>query len=148
MASEARNLFSCRSMQVHVFATQNTEYHLRGALCVAMRDRRSGEWITEHDALGAEVTCMLARIGGQWRRHALSVRIGSVLWFERVQVTTSSIRVIRAATEHETAQYPLLGSVTMVDPPRLPPAREDQTGRQSVESAFTTVDPAWLETVQ
>lgn len=137
-------------MSVHVFATQNTEYHLRGALCVAIRDRRSGEWLTEHEALGAEVTCMLARVGGQWRRHVLSPRTGSALWFSRVQVTTSTIRTCRPATEHEIAQYLMLAGVTVVDPPRLPPAREDQTGRQmvdSVDEGFTTVDPSWLETV-
>lgn len=132
----------------HVFATHNTEYHLRGALCVAIRDRRTGEWLVEHEALGAKVTCMLARYGGQWRRHVLSPRTGSVLWFESVQVTTSAIRVCRPAADHETQQYPMLAGVTRVDPPRLPPAREDQTGRQAVDSdSFTTVDPAWLETM-
>ncbi len=135
---------------IHVFATANTEYHLRGALCVAIRDRRTGEWLTEHDALGAEVTCMLARVGGQWRRHVLSPRTGSALWFSKVQVTTSTIRACRPATNHETTQYPILAGATLVDAPTLPPAREDQTGRQTVESAdegFTMVDPAWLETV-
>ena len=144
-------MFIIDAMTVHVFATHNTEYHLRASRCVAIRDRRTGEWITEHQALGADVTCMLApQRGGGWRRHALSPRTGSVLWFQSVEVTTSTIRVARVAEEHETAQYPLLAGVTIIDPPRLlPPARDDQTGRQPTESveSFTEVDPSWLETV-
>ena len=34
-----------------VFLTRNTEYHFRDALCVAVRDRRSGEWLPGHLAL-------------------------------------------------------------------------------------------------
>ena len=64
-----------------VFATRNTEYHLRNGVCVAVRDRRSGEWHVDHPTLGAAVTHMLARRGRQWRRHALSQRIGSSLCF-------------------------------------------------------------------
>jgi hypothetical protein len=34
-----------------VFLTRNTEYHFRDALCIAVRDRRSGEWLPGHLAL-------------------------------------------------------------------------------------------------
>jgi hypothetical protein len=34
-----------------VFVTRNTEYHVRRGLCVAVRDRRSGEWLRAHLAL-------------------------------------------------------------------------------------------------
>jgi hypothetical protein len=34
-----------------VFLTRNTEYHFRDALCVAVRDRRTGEWLPGHLAL-------------------------------------------------------------------------------------------------
>jgi hypothetical protein len=34
-----------------VFYTQRTEYHLRDAECVGVRDRSSGEWIAGHAAL-------------------------------------------------------------------------------------------------
>ncbi len=34
-----------------VFMTRNTEYHFRDELCVAVRDRRSGEWLPGHLAL-------------------------------------------------------------------------------------------------
>jgi hypothetical protein len=38
-----------------VFVTRNTEYHLRRDVCVAVRDRRSGEWLRGHLALRQRV---------------------------------------------------------------------------------------------
>jgi hypothetical protein len=34
-----------------VYMTRNTEYHFRDGLCVAVRDRRTGEWLPGHLAL-------------------------------------------------------------------------------------------------
>ena len=34
-----------------VFMTRNTEYHFRDGMCVAVRDRRTGEWLPGHLAL-------------------------------------------------------------------------------------------------
>ena len=34
-----------------VFMTRNTEYHFRDGTCVAVRDRRTGEWLPGHLAL-------------------------------------------------------------------------------------------------
>jgi hypothetical protein len=42
--------------RVHkVFVTRNTEYHIRRDVCVAVRDRRSGEWLRGHLALRQRV---------------------------------------------------------------------------------------------
>lgn len=42
--------------RVHkVFVTRNTEYHIRKDVCVAVRDRRSGEWLRGHLALRQRV---------------------------------------------------------------------------------------------
>jgi hypothetical protein len=38
-----------------VFVTRNTEYHVRRDLCVAVRDRQSGEWLRAHLALRQKV---------------------------------------------------------------------------------------------
>lgn len=38
-----------------VFVTRNTEYHMRRDVCVAVRDRRSGEWLRGHLALRQRV---------------------------------------------------------------------------------------------
>ncbi len=34
-----------------MFVTKNTEYHLRGEVCVGVRDRRSGQWMRGHAAV-------------------------------------------------------------------------------------------------
>ncbi|MBX3250707.1 MAG: hypothetical protein KF901_26245 [Myxococcales bacterium] len=143
---------------VTVYATRNTEYHLRGDLCVAVRDRETLAWASSSQVLGQRVTCMVVSIRGQLRRHTLSPRIGSSLWFESVQAMTSSIRVIRPATSEEVAAYPSLAGPARAEraledgltPPvpllvrrtdqwleQLPPA-----SRQVLEEARST-EPAW-----
>jgi hypothetical protein len=39
-----------------VFVTKNTEYHFRGDLCVAVRDRRSSKWLPSHLAIGRRLS--------------------------------------------------------------------------------------------
>jgi hypothetical protein len=39
-----------------VFVTRNTEYHVRRDQCVAVRDRRSGDWVQGHLALESRVS--------------------------------------------------------------------------------------------
>ncbi|HMI85816.1 MAG TPA: hypothetical protein VK550_17085 [Polyangiaceae bacterium] len=34
-----------------VYTTRNTEYHFRDGVCIAVRDRRTGEWLPGHLAL-------------------------------------------------------------------------------------------------
>lgn len=38
-----------------LFVTQNTEYHLRDRTCIAVRDVWSGQWISEHPAVGRKL---------------------------------------------------------------------------------------------
>jgi hypothetical protein len=38
-----------------VFVTRNTEYYCRDAICMAVRDRKTGEWIRNHPAINAPV---------------------------------------------------------------------------------------------
>jgi len=35
-----------------VYVTHNTEYHTRDGICLAVRDRRTGQWDASHRALG------------------------------------------------------------------------------------------------
>lgn len=43
--------------RVHrVFVTRNTEYHVRRSHCVAVRDRRSGDWVDGHLAIDGKVS--------------------------------------------------------------------------------------------
>ena len=39
-----------------VFVTKNTEYHFRGDRCVAVRDRRSSQWLPSHLAIGRRLS--------------------------------------------------------------------------------------------
>jgi hypothetical protein len=41
-----------RSSSYRVFLTRRSEYHVRGHACFGVRDRRSGEWLESHWALG------------------------------------------------------------------------------------------------
>lgn len=49
--------YAGKDRRVHkVLVTRNTEYHMRGRTCVAVRDRRTGEWLRAHLALRSEVS--------------------------------------------------------------------------------------------
>lgn len=39
-----------------VLVTLNSEYHCRDGVCVAVRDRRTGSFVTEHPALGKHIS--------------------------------------------------------------------------------------------
>lgn len=45
-----------------VLVTRNTEYHFRDRLCVAVRDRRSGEFLPGHLALKREMAGGVYRV--------------------------------------------------------------------------------------
>lgn len=49
--------YRAKERRVHrVFVTRNSEYHVRHNECVAVRDRRSGEWVRSHLALRTTVS--------------------------------------------------------------------------------------------
>lgn len=39
-----------------VFVTRNTEYHVRGDICVAVRDRERGQYLPTHHAVGGRLS--------------------------------------------------------------------------------------------
>jgi hypothetical protein len=39
-----------------MYVTRNTEYHFRDGVCVAVRDRDSGRWLSSHLALNRRVS--------------------------------------------------------------------------------------------
>ncbi|MGZ3453615.1 MAG: hypothetical protein ACXVEF_28685 [Polyangiales bacterium] len=39
-----------------LYVTHNTEYHTRDGICVAVRDRGTGQWIENHKALGHKMS--------------------------------------------------------------------------------------------
>ena len=46
----------------HVFFTKHTEYHLRDAECVGVRDRDTGAWLSDHAALRLYAVAVLESI--------------------------------------------------------------------------------------
>lgn len=43
--------------RVHrMYVTRNTEYHFRGEVCVAVRDRKTGRWLDSHLAVNRRLT--------------------------------------------------------------------------------------------
>lgn len=46
------NSYSGHERRVHrVYVTRNTEYHVRGETCVAVRDRKTGQFLASHLAI-------------------------------------------------------------------------------------------------
>ena len=49
-------LYEGPERRIHnVFLTRNREYHVRKGKCVAVRDRKTGAWISNHEAIGMEL---------------------------------------------------------------------------------------------
>jgi hypothetical protein len=47
------------------YMTRNTEYHLESGICVAVRDRTSGNWQLCHGALGRRLSASLRQHAGR-----------------------------------------------------------------------------------
>ena len=82
-----------------LIVTRNTEYHVRRDLCVAVKDRRSGEWLRSHLALRNRVHggIRFARNGGIVPNPG-SPRVGESLFFHaagRDLVTSPVLSVVR-----------------------------------------------------
>ena len=86
--------------RVHkIFVTRNTEYHVRKDTCVAVRDRRTGEWMRAHLALRSRVSGALRFTpAGGIQPNLGSPRVGDSLFFQatgRDLVTSTIISVER-----------------------------------------------------
>jgi len=65
MGKESTAYWGIDRRRHRVLVTQNTEYHFRDGLCVAVRDRRTGEWLADHAALQRTVSgCVQFGQGG------------------------------------------------------------------------------------
>ena len=50
-------MYSGRERRQHrAYVTRNTEYHFRNQVCIAVRDRRSGAWLSGHLALNRQLS--------------------------------------------------------------------------------------------
>ncbi len=92
-----------------MFVTRNTEYHFRDALCVAVRDRRSGSWLVAHMAL-------LRKLGGAVRYQTNGVpvpslaepNVGDALFFDDDgrDLVTSSVCAVERPPKDVVQSYP------------------------------------------
>lgn len=77
--------YQIEERRIHkVFVTRNTEYHVRKNLCVGVRDRTSGRWLSGHIALKSEVAGGLSFLrSGAVRATDLLPSVGESLFFCR-----------------------------------------------------------------
>ena len=96
--------YSGPERRVHtVFETRNREYHVRSGVCVAVRDLKTGVWISNHEAIGMELEVNLPsdRFVGN-----------SLLFlspFSKVQ--TSRVKDISRPQKPTVETYPILWAV-------------------------------------
>lgn len=101
--------FKGKDRRVHkVFVTRNTEYHVRRGLCVAVKDRRSGEWLRSHLALRNKVHggIRFARNGGIVPNPGFP-RVGESLFFHAAgrDLVTSPILSVQRPERATVRRY-------------------------------------------
>jgi len=95
------------------YMTRNTEYHLEGGICVAVRDRASGNWQLCHEAIGRRLSASVRRKSGAEPFPTLETpEIGDALYFapgrvEGIDVLTSSLLSIERPEKATVAAYPV-----------------------------------------
>jgi hypothetical protein len=77
-----------------VFVTDNTEYHLRADICVAVRNTKTGEWLEHHFTIGSRLEGGLSVRGGGFDLHVGAPEVGDRLAFDN-DVLTSPVRTMR-----------------------------------------------------
>jgi hypothetical protein len=92
-----------------MFVTRNTEYHFRDAMCIAVRDRRTGEWLPGHLALRRELFGSIKFfLNGSILPHPGEPRVGESLFFGSGgrELITSPLQGIERPPRELVADYP------------------------------------------
>jgi hypothetical protein len=99
--------------RVHkVFVTRNTEYHLRRGVCIAVKDRTSGEWLQAHLALSQKIHGGLRFTrAGAIQANAGQPLVGESLFFHAAgrDLVTSPVLSVERPDKQIVAQYPREG---------------------------------------
>jgi hypothetical protein len=96
--------------RVHrTYVTRNTEYHLRGEICVAVRDRRTGRWLPSHLAVHRRLAggvCIHAN--GVAVPSCVDPRVGDALYFDGDdrELVTSLLASIERPSREVVRSYP------------------------------------------
>ena len=90
------------------FVTRNTEYHFRDRTCVAVRDRRSGEWLPSHLALNRSLTGAVRYASGNVLPSLGEPRVGDALYFgdDGHELVTSLLCAIDRPEKAIVRSYP------------------------------------------
>ena len=92
-----------------MFLTRNTEYHFRDGICVAVRDRRSGDWLPGHLALRRTLFGSIKFfMNGSLLPHPGEPRVGEALFFASGgrDLITSPLEGIERPARDLVAEYP------------------------------------------
>jgi hypothetical protein len=92
-----------------VFLTRNTEYHFRDGMCVAVRDRRTGDWLPGHLALRRKLFGSIKFfMNGSLLPHPGEPRLGEALFFASGgrDLITSPLEGIERPPRELVADYP------------------------------------------
>ncbi len=97
-------IYSGPERRVHtVFHTRNREYHVRSGVCVAVRDLKTGIWISNHEAIGMELEVNLP--GNHFKGSSLLFLSA----FSKVQ--TSKVNDVARPGRNTVDTYPILWAV-------------------------------------
>lgn len=96
--------------RVHkVFVTRNTEYHLKRDVCIAVKDRQSGEWLRAHLALSQRIHGGLrfTRAGGIHANLGMPL-VGESLFFHAAgrDLVTSPVLAVERPPREVVSAYP------------------------------------------
>jgi hypothetical protein len=95
--------------RVHrLYVTRNTEYHFRGEVCVAVRDRRTGRWLDAHLAVQRKLTGGVKfHANGVAVPSCASPKIGEALYFDEEgrELITSLLSSIERPAKQVVESY-------------------------------------------
>jgi hypothetical protein len=114
MGQPVKTAFSGTERRRHrVYVTRNTEYHFKDGFCVAVRDRRTGEFLQGHLALRRRVHGGLRFFGsGAIVPNPGDPTVGEALYFtaDGRDLVTSPLESIDRPTKATVEAYPPLAS--------------------------------------
>ncbi|MBN1611023.1 MAG: hypothetical protein JW940_30610 [Polyangiaceae bacterium] len=91
-----------------MYVTRNTEYHLRDGICVAVRDRGTGQWLTGHCALRRQLSGAVRFFpNGHSVPSPARPRVGEALYFRTGgrELVTSTLSAIERPGRAAVAGY-------------------------------------------
>jgi hypothetical protein len=101
--------YSGPERRVHkVFVTKNTEYHTCKNVCIGVKDRSSGQWVTKHKALTKSLCVAIRFTRGGMRPNTGAPRLGESLYFhgDDIDVVTSSLTNVERPAKDIVQAYP------------------------------------------